>query len=208
MSHNKWNHRIARGVAVMLAASLPLSACNGDDDPVGPPDDPQGTMEMAVRDAPPSAGAAGAALAGAEVSGEFRADARVQVFVDGAWEDVSGLTNLTVNTELQAGEELVGSATVDARTFERARIVLTNARADVDAGSQIGLGPIGVDITVSVAGGGEVIIEHTAPVVVGSEAPRRLVLVLNSQAWLDEEAAESQLVSRAEFESAVQIVVQ
>lgn len=203
------NHRIAGVMALLMAVSLPLAGCNGDDDPVAPPpEEPQlGTFEMAVRDnPPPTEGAAHASAEGA-VEGQFHADARVQVFQDGDWADVTGLTNLDVSTELQAGEEVFGTATAEARTYDRVRIVLTNARAEIEAGSEIGAGPIGANITVAIAAGEEVVVEHTVPVTLAVNGTTRVVLVLNSNTWLTEQAAESQTVGQAEFQNAVAIEI-
>jgi hypothetical protein len=199
-----WNGRISGLAALATAAVFPLSGCDGSD-PVAPQD---GTVEAVVRDDPGPAG--GPALTSHEgsISGEFEATARVQVFVDGQWQDLSGLANVDTRTEIRGGEGAMGSASVEARTYERVRIVLTNARAEVDGSSHIGLGPIGVDVTVQIGGGGEVVVEHNQPVTVNAGATTRLVLQLNSHLWLNDAAVMGQAVARSDFESAAVISVQ
>jgi len=93
----------------------------------------------------------------------------------------------------------VGSATVEARTYDRARVILTDARSHLDGDTNIGVGPIGVSVTLSIAGGGEVIVEHSEPVTVEAEGTTRLILDLNSHLWLGEGALESGAVARSTF---------
>lgn len=201
-------YRTRRLAPTALAAALlfPLAACDGDS--VTSLDDDQGVLEAVVRDDPNAAGTPAMAPSQVFAQGEFEADARVQVEVDGAWQDVSGLTSVSLRTELQSGEETAGSAALEARTYERARIVLTNGRTHLDAESTIGIGPIGVDLTLSIAGGEEVVVEHSQPVTVEADGTTRLVLDLNSHLWLDQSSIESGTVARSSFESAARILVQ
>jgi hypothetical protein len=194
--------------AVVGAAILTLSLAACESDSPTAPGESQGTMEAVVRDDPGAAAGPAMSPARAFASGEFEANARIQVFVDGAWQDVNGLANVDVRAELQGGEETVGSATVEARTYDRARVVLTNARSHLDGDTNIGVGPIGVSVTVSIAGGGEVIVEHNQPVTVEADGNTRLILDLNSHVWLSEGAVESEAVARSTFESAAAVRVQ
>jgi hypothetical protein len=191
-----------------LTALLPLTAC-GDDDPTGPGAQ-QGTMEAVVRDGGSEQAPAGvpSSQQESEVNGEFQGQIRVEVRVDGAWQTVSGLSNVNVNAELQGTESAAGSASVQARTYERVRIIVSNASADVEAGSMIGLGPIEVDVTVTIAGGGDVVIEYNQPVTVQAQGTTRLVLDLNSEAWLTGNAVQAGAVTSAAFQSAASVLVQ
>lgn len=204
--NRQWTRNLGSMMALASALALPLAAC-GDDGPTAPG---AGTVEVVVHDGGSPAGSPPAfqQTSGSSLSGEFRANARVQVFVDGAWQDLSGLGSLDMRAELQGGESTVASTSVEARTYQRVRIVLQNARSDLDGSSDIGLGPIGVSVTVNVAGGGEVIVERAQPVTVQADGTTRLVLQLNSDAWLDENSVSSRAVARAAFEGAAQIVVQ
>ena len=194
--------------AVVGAAILTLSvaACEGES-PVSPGES-QGTMEAVVRDDPGAAAGPAMSPARAFASGGFEANARIQVFLDGAWQDVNGLSSVDVRAELQGGEETVGSATVEARTYDRARVVLTDARSRLDGDTNIGVGPAGVSVTLSIAGGGEVIVEHDQPVTVEGGGTTRVVLDLNSHVWLSEGALESGAVARSTFESAATVRVE
>ncbi len=193
----------------MALILFPLAACD-DDSPTTPPDGEQGTMEAVVQDdgGAQSPAQAWATEGSGEVSGQFEGQARVEVMVDGAWQQVSGLADMNAEAELQGGASTMGTATVEARTYDRVRVVVSNANADVDAGSEIGIGPIETSISLTIAGGGDAVIEYNQPVTVQADANTRLVLHLNSQAWLTEDALEAGAVTSAAFESAATVVVQ
>jgi hypothetical protein len=199
----RWRYTLA----LLTAAAIPLAGCS--DDPVGVEDDP-GSVEMVVRDG----NGASASLGGPSLdshdgaSGEFRADVRVQVQVDGDWQDVVDLAGVQAQVELRGGESTVGMATVEARTYDRVRVVVNNARADLDAGVDIGAGPIDASVSLEIAGGGEAAIEYGAPVTVQANSTTRIMLNLNSDLWLTGQTIEAGAVTRAAFESAAVVVVQ
>lgn len=208
MRYKVWTSRTTAATVFTALAVLSLTAC--DDDSPTDPGTEAGTMEAAVRD-----GSSGQSIALSEigaqtenVSGQFEGQATVQVEVDGTWRDVEGMTSLNANAELRGGESTMGSTTVEARTYDRVRIVVTNANADVDAGSDVGAGPIQVDVSLAIAGGGEVIVEYNQPVTVQANATTRLVLDINSQAWLTSDAVQAGAVTRAAFEGAATVLVQ
>ena len=60
----------------------------------------------------------------------------------------------------------------------------------------------------SIAGGGEVIVEHDQPVTMEAGGTTRVVLDLNSHVWLGGGALESGAVARSTFESAATVRVQ
>lgn len=208
MRYKAWTSRTTAATVFTALAVLSLTAC--DDDSPTDPGAEGGTMEAVVRD-----GESGQSIALSEigaqtenVSGQFEGQAAVQVQVDGTWRDVEGMTSLNADTELRSGESTMGSTTVEARTYDRVRIVVTNANADVDAGSDIGAGPIQVDVSLAIAGGGEVIVEYNQPVTVQANATTRLVLDINSEAWLTSDAVQAGAVTRAAFEGAATVLVQ
>lgn len=208
MRYKVWTSRATATTVFTALAVLSLTAC--DDDSPTDPGTEGGTMEAVVRD-----GESGQSIALSEigaqtenVSGQFEGQVTVQVEVDGTWQDVEGMTSLNANAELRSGESTMGSTTVEARTYDRVRIVVTDANADVDAGSDIGAGPIEVDVSLAIAGGGEVIVEYNQPVTVQADATTRLVLDINSQSWLTSDAVQAGAVTRAAFEGAATVLVQ
>lgn len=198
----KWNNRnrhLPRVVIAALVMSVSLGACDDDDDLVVPPvEDEEGTVELAMVDEDPTA-------EDETVTGEFTADVTAQLWVDDDWQDVSGLSATSLTFDLGAEEDVVGSTTVDADTYDEARIVLSNVSVVVNAGSEIGEEPLEEDVTLTVAEGGEVIVGYAVPVVLPEDGTVRLVLDLNSQAWLTEQALETEAISATEFETAVSL---
>lgn len=208
----RYQRRTPRTAATAVFAALAVftvTACD-DDSPTTPGDD-QGTMEAVVRDGS-TAQAFGmgntAAQTSGEVEGEFEAQVQVQVQVDGTWQDVSGMSNLHAHTELQGGQSTMGSANVEARTYDRVRVIVSNASADVEAGSNLGVGPIEVDVSVVIAGGSNVVVEYTQPITVQAGATTQLVLDVNSQGWLTSDAVEAGAATEAAFRSAATVLVQ
>lgn len=200
----KWSNRnrhLPRVVIAALVMSVSLAACDDDDDLVVPPvDDEEGTVELAVVDEDPAAG-------DETVTGQFTADVTVQLWIDDDWQDVSGLSATDLTLDLGAEEEVVGSATVDADTYDEARLVLSDASVVVNAGSEIGEEPLEEDVTLTVAEGGEVIVGYAVPVVLPDDGTVRLVLALNSGAWLTEQALEAETIAATDFETAVSLTV-
>ena len=197
-----------RWTTFMALILFPLAACD-DDSPTTPGADQEGIMEAVIQDngGSQSPAQAWATEGSGEVSGQFEGQARIEVMVDGAWQQVSGLANMNAEAQLGGGESTMGSATVEARTYERVRVVVSNANADVDAGSDIGIGPIEASISVIIAGGGDVVIEYNQPVTVQADASTRLVLDINSELWLTGDALEAGAVSSAAFQSAATVIV-
>ncbi|TVP78432.1 MAG: hypothetical protein EA352_02080 [Gemmatimonadales bacterium] len=209
MSNLRLTPRVRSCALLTAIALLPLAAC-GSDSPTTP-NEGEGTMEMVVRDGPnaESEGPMARTLSSeGEVSGAFQGEVRLEAEVDGAWQTVTGLGNLDAEVELRGGESLAGSATVEARTWDRVRVVVSDANAEVDAGSQIGIGPIEVGVTLTIAGGSQVVLEHDQPVSVQADGTTRIVLDLNSEAWLTESAVGAEAVTAAAFEGAAAVVVQ
>jgi hypothetical protein len=204
--------RLLRTATLLSLLILPLSACS-DDDPTGPNQE-EGTLHAVIQDQENGPGSTSPAsvvgLSGADgqVEGEFRADLRVQVEVDGSWMDVGQMTDVTAMAELQTGEDRnVASAQIAARSYDRARVVINNAETHVLAGSVIGTGLIDALVTISLGGGGEMVVESTQPVTIQTDGSTELVLELNSRSWLTEDAADIGAVTRGEFESSASLTV-
>ena len=205
---------LARGTVLTCGVALVLAGCS--DDPTDPENGngEQGSMEATARD---DAGTAQSAQAfdlsqetDGEVNGQVTGEATVEVRTgDGTWEEVGTMAGMNMETELQgSSSSSMGSAEVEAGTYGGVRVVLEGVEADVESGSEIGVGPIEVSVTVSVAGGGDVVVEHDAPFTVEADATTEVALDVGSQAWLDEGAVEAEAVTAAEFESAASVVVE
>lgn len=204
------------GAAALCGLVAVLSACS--DDTTGPDNGEWGTMDATARDGGEAAQGAqhttfdlGAETdENGEVNGQITGNATVEVRTEtGAWEEVGTLADLDLEAELRASDgSAMGSGEVEARTYEGVRIVLDSAEAELEAGSAIGVGPIEVDVTLDIAGGGAVMVEHDAPFTVEAGATTDIVLDVNSHVWLDEESVEAEAVTAAEFESAATILVE
>ncbi len=192
-----------------LLLALPLTAC-GEDDLTGPTAH-EGTLEALIQDRTPAespAAVMGVDGQGHNVEGEFRGDLRFQVHVDGDWIDLAGMTEVTASTELQSGERRsAATAQVEAQTFERARVVVTNAETQLEAGSVIGTEIIDALVSLSIGGGGELVVELSAPLTVEADATTQVVLELNSRGWLTGSSAEAGAVSATAFETAAELWV-
>lgn len=203
-----WAFRV--GGSALCALVVAFAGC--DDGPTEPGG--EGAMETQARDGDGTAQHVGAfdlaADTEGDVEGEVTGDATVEVRTEGGtWQELGTLADLDMSAELRTGNgETMGSAQVEARTYEAIRIVLESVEADVEAGSELGAGPIEVGVSVSVAGGGDVVIEHNAPVTVEADATTQVTLDINSHVWLDDEAAEAEAVTAAEFEGAAEILVE
>ena len=199
--------------AATLALLVPLTACSDDDNGMGP--EATGSVEAAVMDGGAGStadvvGGTRASVSSASADGSFRADARVEVSLDGdSWVDIGETSDLDV--ALQSGEaQTVGTADLAAQTYSKVRVVLTNAEAEVLAGSTIGAGPISADLTIDVDGGadGQVVLEFDRSITVRADERTELLFDLNSGAWLDDQAIQAGAVSEAEVQSAASLTVQ
>lgn len=197
------------GPTAALALALGVLACG---DGTGPE---EGSVGAVITDDPAQAGAAvgpGAQLAqgvsGQTFQGDFQGEAQVQVSVDGqTWLDLGSAQS--VDVALQSGNEAVvhASANVPAQAFSRVRLVLRNARATVLAGSSIGGALIDVDVQITVAGGGEFVIEKSLSLSVSAGSQTTLVFDLNSEQWIDQTAVQAQAVTAAQVAAATAVRV-
>lgn len=214
-THSRPRVTPARGVAALCALAVALTGCS--DDGTGPNDgDETGTMQTAARDGGGASEQGGhaafdlGAQTEGDVSGQVTGQATVEVQTEtGAWQEIGTLADMSMNAELRSeGSSSMGSAEVEARTYDGVRIVLEDVEADVEAGSDLGVGPIDVSVSVAIAGGSQVVVEHNAPFTVQADGTAEVTLDLNSHVWLDEESVEAETVTAAEFESAATILVE
>lgn len=209
------NRTLRAAAAGACALALVLAGCS--DDPTDPGDDSDatGSMDTAVRDSDGTGEASDEvafdlAAQSDSVSGQVSGEATVEVRLDdGTWEEVGALADLDVDAELRSDQRrTMGSAEVEARTYEGVRVVFESMEADLDAGSDVGVGPIQVSVTVAVAGGEQVVVEHDAPVTVEADANTDITVDLNSHVWLDQESVEAEAVAASEFEGAAAVEVE
>jgi hypothetical protein len=214
MEWRNLNRKLIRVFAVACAVAIPLTACNDDDDPIAPPppETEEATLELAVVDDAAAVNDDEDEENGETVEfipGTFQGDVQLQVFTEGAWVDVEGLQ---MNLTLQLGttqQQVIGSTTVDAGTFDGGRVVITNATVDVAAGTQWGEEPpLEEDVTVTIAEGEEVVAHYDLPVILQDGATVVMVLDLNSHLWMDQQALDTGAVEAAQIEQAIQLTVQ
>lgn len=212
-THATPTYRFLPAVAA-FGLALSATACDPDDgNGTGPGE--QGTVQAVVTDDPGAAGASVTGIRGslasgsADVTGAFSGDAKVEVSADGqTWIELGQMQS--VDVALQAADEATihASASVPARTFTRVRLVVRNAEATVLAGSTIDAGPIGADITLQVAGGGEFTVEKAVTLDVSADSETTLVFDLNSESWIDENAVQAGAVAASEVQSATSVRVE
>jgi hypothetical protein len=193
--------------------ALPLSACS--DDATGPDGDgdESGQMSAAMQDSPSGSGSAvDVAFTHASMSGSMSADAKVQVSADGStWVDLGSPKSTNMQLHTTGNTTTVHSnATVSTGTYAHVRLVLENASATVDAGSELGSTVLDASVNLTLGGSsGQVVVEkQIQPVTVSAESHNTVVFDLNSAAWITEENVGAQAVSEAEIRSATVVTVQ
>lgn len=198
------------GVTILtLAMGVGWTAC--DDDPAAPGGDDTGTVEAVVTDDPQSASPSAATLVrrstapAAVFTGTASGDFRVDISTDGStWVQLGSLNGISLELQSAIDETSVhGEQTVAAGTYTRVRLVLENAAADLSAGSVIGGITLGADASVSVAGGGQVVIERAVQFQVTASSRTRVVFDLNSEAWITESAVTAGTAAQSEVEASV-----
>lgn len=194
-----------------LGFLLALGGVGCGDGSTGPGD--ESSVDAAVADDPGSgAGAIGPRLStgvsGRTFEGDFNAQGRVEVSVDGqTWVDLGSMQSVAVT--LQSGEQVAvhTGARVPARAFSRARLVLRNATTTIRAGSTIGGTLIDADLQISIAGGGEFTIEKSVSLDLSTRSSAVVLFDLNSEQWIDETAVEAGAVTAARVQSATTVTV-
>lgn len=96
-----------------------------------------------------------------------------------------------------------GDVTIPARTYGRIRLVLENASATLDAGSQIGTTLLSASVSLGLGADGKVVIEKDVTgLTVAADSESRIVLDLNSEAWVTEENVDAGAVSETDVRQA------
>lgn len=212
---NRSLQRHGYGILAMAVAVLATTAAC-DDEATGP--DGEAQMTVVATDDPGSqtASAATLVLAGflpqdgqASYSGEMTAEAQVQVSADGeTYVDVGPPQQVSLELQSTDGQASIHTdAGVDADSYSSVRLVLGNAEASIDAGSEIGTMVLDAALTLDIGSGSDVVIEKQATVEVESGSETTLVFDMNSEAWITEENAQAQAVAASEIESATTVTV-
>lgn len=205
--------RLTRAAALLVGLGMiGVSGC-GDD---GTSPEGEGFAQAIVSDNPNSttpqaypalhiAGSSGSSQYTGTISGNFS----VAVSADGTvWHNLGSPNGITVQAQSTTNTTNVhGEVTIPAGTYARVRLTMSNARATVDAGGQIGGITLDADIEVTVAAGGEVVIEkQVQPFTVSGDASVRTEILfdLNSELWLTEQNAQDGDASGEEVDSATE----
>ena len=205
-------NRAAKMVLAVLASTGAV-AC---EDATGPGDG-AGQVELAaVGDsdatsssaaASPSEPAPSTTTAGSEGTVHFRA--RIYLWTDaGQWVEVTNGAAAagSVAASGDGGATVLASSRLRARSYTRARVVFEEVRAEMTGGVQLHPGTIVTgELTVEMAGGGRATVEREIDLQVRSGSTARLVIDLNSNAWMTLADAQTRMVSRSDFESAVRV---
>lgn len=124
----------------------------------------------------------------------------------GAWVALTeeAAQNVTVDAYGRSGGQVVAIETIEARSYDRVRVVFDRVSANVMGGIQLGIGGL-LTGTVQVNFGtdSEIVVEREVEVTAREGTTTTLVINLNTDAWLSQAAAQAKAVSEAEFESAV-----
>lgn len=194
-------------VAVLLAPVV--VACGGDD--VTRPRGGAGTTSVVLVDPPSPASAREHvhALRSTAFEGTLTGEAEAYLSVDGeTWVDIGSVEQ--VRLRLQSGDSArVTEASVPADTYSHVRIVLRDAVATVQAGAELGGIFVETDLSLQLGGDGEVVVEkQLAPFEVGAGGETRLIVDLNSNAWVTQESAERGSVSEADVAASIRVQVE
>lgn len=208
---NSWK-MAALGILILAA-----SACDGATGPGGP----EGEMEMAAigdeRTAPEgstagepqSAETGGTQSGGAD--GTVRIRARVYVRSEaGQWIEVTrrGAESATVRASGTGEAVVLGTARVAAGSYNRVRVRFEEVEANV-VSFRIGVGPLlSGSFRVESQGSGGATVEREQAFEIHAGSSARLVMDLNSSAWLERANAQTRVVSRSDFEGAVRLRVE
>jgi hypothetical protein len=196
---------------------LGLGACEGVVDPAGE----TGEMEVAAvgdegssaaNDAgepAPAPGSGEASSGGAEGTLRFRARVYVRSSA-GEWIEVTrrGAESATVKASGTGEAVVIATARVAAGSYDRVRVRFEEVEAEVTS-FRFGLGSLlSGSFRVESDGSQAATVESAAPFEVRAGSSARLVMDLNSSAWLQRADTQTRTVSRADFENAVRLRVE
>jgi hypothetical protein len=147
--------------------------------------------------------------AGAEGTVDFRARVYVRTSA-GEWIEVTrrGAESASVRASGTGEAALVTSARVAAGSYDRVRVRFEEVNANVTS-FRVGVGTLlSGSFHVSSEGGHAATVERDGSFEIRGGSSARLLIDLNSGAWLSRANAQTRAVSRADFESAVRLRVE
>lgn len=136
---------------------------------------------------------------------EFRARVYVQSTTSG-WVELTNnaASSGSVNASGHGDAVAFVSSRVDAESYNRVRIIFQDVDANVTAGAGLLTGNVSVDL----AGDGQVVVEREVNVSASTTATTQLLINLNADAWLNQANATTRTVSEASFRNAVAVAAQ
>ena len=204
MSSRRIHSRIA------AVALLPFAFLACDEDSTGPDATASGSVSAVVHDGSGSSLRANQAFARA-FSGSAEGSAQVQVYSEArGWVALDSPSQTTVTLQSENTSTIHSSSRVDADTDTRVRLILDGFDANIAAGATIGGTLLDSAVSIRIGGSdGRVEVEkEITPFTVSAESEAMIVFDLNSEAWVDEESANSETTTDAEVESATTAHVQ
>jgi cytoskeletal protein RodZ len=129
----------------------------------------------------------------------------------GAWVAVmeQAAQSVTVDASGRGGTQVIASESLEARSYNRVRVVFERVNANVTGGIQLGIGGLLTGaVQVNLGSDSEVVVEREVEVNAQTGSTTTIVINLNADAWLSKADAQAKAVSEAEFQSAVRIFAQ
>jgi hypothetical protein len=201
------------GTARIIAAALVTAGLTACDEATGPRAGSGQVEAAAIGDASTSSGSASApddgstSTAGAEGTVHFRA--RVYLWSDaGQWVEVTNGAAAagSVDASGSDGAKLFASSAMEARSYTRVRVVFEDVRAEMTGDVQIGVGTtITGNVSVEMGDDGSATVEREIDLRVRGGSTARLVIDLNSNAWITLADPQIRTVSRTDFVGAVRV---
>lgn len=140
-----------------------------------------------------------------EIQGTVEVAARVYLQSDaGEWVELTSgaAAEQSVEVSGEDGYRLLARAEVEARTYERVRVVFERVEGEFDGQVEIGLGGEVISAELDLGSEGELVVERDIAMNAGADT--RLDIDLNAGGWASE-AASSGVIARGDFASAVAI---
>jgi hypothetical protein len=202
------------GMAVLVAMAAGLGACESATGLEG-----GAAVEVAAHgDASGEAGSAAASEggSGSQQSSSSRAegtvDFRARVWVrtsSNAWVELTqgAAKHAQVDASGRQGAKTFHTARTEAQSYNRVRIEFEEVKANVTGGVMIGTSLLSGEVRVDASSSNRAVVERSIQMDTRSTSGTTLVIDLNAREWLSRANAQSRTASRAEFESAVRVLV-
>jgi hypothetical protein len=195
--------------AAILMAVFGLAGCDDATGPAGAGqvemaaigNDNTGASQSAAPTGPPQA-------ASGSAEGEVSFSARVYLQTStGGWVELTegAARSATVRSSSGAEAATFVRSSIDAGAYSRVRVVFEEVRAQTSSEAMLGIGGSAEGEVHVDASGGPAVVERDLAIRVTANGTTRLVLNLNSDAWMARADSQTRAVARSEFESAVRV---